>query len=125
MKVRFTAAVLLVAVVVALSATAVAFAGGTGDIIDDAANGTIDGTYTAAQVEAALAYLKSNPTFSQYSDAQGVLEDYLASLGAPGAAGVAAAGGELAFTGADTVLILGAGLALVAGGVVLRRRVRA
>jgi hypothetical protein len=85
-------------------------------IIKDAQDGTIDGTWTAAQIEAALAYLQDNPTYAQYSDLQGVLEDYLASLQDPGTQG-----GELAFTGGEVFLILAAGAALIGGGVLLRR----
>jgi hypothetical protein len=121
--------VLCAALIVLLAFACQAVAGGSvDDIITDAGNGTVDGDWSAGQVSAAIAYLKANPTESQYSDAQAVLEDYLASLGgASGGASApgAAAGGELAFTGADTLVILGAGLALVAGGVALRRRVRA
>jgi len=85
-------------------------------IIKDAQDGTIDGTWTAAQIKAALAYLQDNPTYAQYSDLQGVLEDYLASLQDPGTQG-----GELAFTGGEVFLILAAGAALIGGGVLLRR----
>jgi hypothetical protein len=85
-------------------------------IIKDAQDGTIDGTWTAAQIEAALAYVQDNPTYAQYSDLQGVLEDYLASLQEPGTQG-----GELAFTGGEVFLILAADAALIGGGVLLRR----
>ena len=46
-----------------------------------------------------------------------MLEDFLASLQAPGEQG-----GELAFTGGEVVLILGAGLGLIGSGAYLRRR---
>lgn len=85
-------------------------------IIKDAQDGTIDGNWTAAQIEAALAFLQDNPTYAQYSDLEGVLEDYLASLQDPGTQG-----GELAFTGGEVFLILAAGAALIGGGVLLRR----
>ncbi len=85
-------------------------------IIDDAADGTIDGNWTAAQVRAALTYVQNNPLEQQYSAVQGVLEDYLASLQAPGEQG-----GELAFTGGEVFLILAAGAALIGGGALLRR----
>jgi hypothetical protein len=132
MKVRFTTAVLLIAVVLALLSATAAFAGGgTGDIIDDAANGTVDGNYSAGQVQAALAYLKNNPTYSQYSDAQGVLEDYLASLSGGGSSGGSAdapgvlASGELAFTGGEIWVFIAAGSVLAGLGLALKRRVRA
>jgi len=85
-------------------------------IIKDAQDGTIDGDWTAAEIDAALAYLQDNPTYAQYSDLQGVLEDYLASLQDPGEQG-----GELAFTGGEVFLILAAGAALIGGGALLRR----
>jgi hypothetical protein len=86
-------------------------------IIKDASDGTIDGNWTAAQVRAALAYVQANPTLEQYSDIKGVLEDYLASLQAPGEQG-----GQLAFTGGEVFLVLAAGAALIGGGALLRRR---
>ncbi len=85
-------------------------------IIADAQDGTIDGTWTAAEIEAALAFIQDNPIYQQYSALQGVLEDYLASLQAPGEQG-----GELAFTGGEVFLILAAGAALIGGGALLRR----
>jgi hypothetical protein len=86
-------------------------------IIEDAADGTIDGTWSAAQINAALGYIQDNPLYEQYSDRKGVLEDYLASLQAPGEQG-----GELAFTGGEVLLILGAGAGLIGSGALLRRR---
>lgn len=86
-------------------------------IIKDAQDGTIDGDWTAAQIQAALAYLRDNPVYEQYSDLQGVLEDYLASLQAPGEQS-----GQLAFTGSEVLLILGAGAGLIGSGALLRRR---
>jgi hypothetical protein len=85
-------------------------------IIKDAQDGTIDGNWTAAQIRAALAYVQDNPTIKQYSDIEGVLEDYLASLQAPGAKS-----GQLAFTGGEIFLVLAAGAALIGGGLVLKR----
>ena len=85
-------------------------------IIKDAQDGTIDGNWTAAEIRAALAYIQDNPIYQQYSDLEGVLEDYLASLQAPGEQG-----GELAFTGGEVFLILAAGAALIGGGALLRR----
>ena len=88
-------------------------------IIDDAQDGTIDGDWTAAEIEAALAYIRDNPLYQQYADVEGVLEDYLAGLQDPG---VASDPGELAFTGAELLLLLGAGAGLAGGGALLRRR---
>jgi hypothetical protein len=85
-------------------------------ILKDAADGTIDGTWTDAEIQAALAFLQDNPTYEQYGALRGVLEDYLASLQDPGTQG-----GELAFTGGEVFLILAAGAALIGGGVLLRR----
>ena len=85
-------------------------------IIKDAQDGTIDGNWTAAEIRATLAYIQNNPIYQQYSNLEGVLEDYLASLQAPGEQG-----GQLAFTGGEVFLILAAGAALIGGGAVLRR----
>ncbi len=85
-------------------------------IIEDAQDGTIDGNWTSAEIEAALAYIQDNPIYQQYSALEGVLEDYLASLQAPGEQG-----GELAFTGGEVFLLLAAGAALIGGGALLRR----
>lgn len=85
-------------------------------ILEDAKDGTLDENWTAAEVRAALAYVQNNPLEQQYSAVQGVLEDYLASLQAPGEQG-----GELAFTGGEVFLILAAGAALIGGGALLRR----
>jgi hypothetical protein len=85
-------------------------------IIKDAQDGTIDGTWTAAEIRAALAYIQNNPVYQQYSDLEGVLQDYLASLQAPGEQG-----GQLSFTGGEVFLIMAAGAALIGGGALLRR----
>ena len=86
-------------------------------IIKDAQDGTIDGNWTAAEIQAALAYVQDNPAFKQYKPhVKGVLEDYLASLQAPGEKG-----GQLAFTGGEVFLFLAAGAALIGGGLALRR----
>ncbi len=90
-------------------------------IIKDASDGTIDGSYSAADVQAALDFLKANPTFSQYSNAQDVLADFLASLQSPGASN---AGQELKFTGGELAMVFAAGAGLIGSGTFLRRRRR-
>ena len=86
-------------------------------IIKDAKDGHIDGNWTAAEIRAALQYVENNPVLDQYHKIKGVLEDYLASLQAPGEQG-----GQLAFTGGEIILILGAGAGLIGSGALLRRR---
>lgn len=108
---------LLIVLVFAVVAQAAVSQSTIDAILDDAADGTVDGNWTAAQVRAALTYVQENPLEQQYGDVQGVLEDYLASLQAPGEQG-----GELAFTGGEVFLILAAGAALIGGGALLRRR---
>jgi hypothetical protein len=86
-------------------------------IIKDAQDGRIDGNWTTTEIRAAMRYAENNPILSAYSAIQGVLEDYLASLQAPGEQG-----GQLAFTGGEIILILGAGAGLIGSGALLRRR---
>jgi hypothetical protein len=105
------------AVLATLMLAGTAYAGTSEDIIKDAADGTIDGNYTAAQIRAALALIQNNPTYLQYSDVEGVLEDYLASLPSPGVQG-----GGLKFTGGELMPLFGAGLVLMGSGLALRRR---
>ena len=120
MKAKLVGALVL-ALILVLVLSSVAMAGTSqatiNAIIKDAQNGTLDGHWTAAQIRAALAYIENNPVFEQYSAIKGVLQDYLASLQAPGEQS-----GQLAFTGSNIVLALGAGAALIGGGVLLRRR---
>ena len=49
-------------------------------LLDDASDGVVDGSYSAAQVRAALTVVRSDPAYMQYSDIEGVLVDYLASI---------------------------------------------
>jgi hypothetical protein len=119
MRIRFVGALgvaLLLILVFAVVATAAVPQSVIDAIIQDAQDGTLDGNWSAAQIEAALAYIQGNPMYQQYSDIEGVLEDYLASLQAPGGQA-----GQLAFTGGAIFLVLAAGAALVGGGVLLRR----
>jgi hypothetical protein len=118
MKLRIvTIAVMVVVAVLMVASVAQAASSTTTAIITDAQDGHIDGTYTAAQVQAALNFLKGDPSLQQYTDVEGVLQDYLASLPAP-----EAQTGGLMFTGGSTVVIFAFGLALMGGGLVLRRR---
>ena len=118
MKVKLLGAIavaLLIILVFAVVAVAVPQA--TIDaIIKDAQNGTLEGTWTAEQVQAALGALQNDPLYAAYSDSAGVLEDYLASLQAPGDQN-----GQLAFTGSELLLVLAAGAGLIGGGALLRR----
>jgi len=100
-------------------------------ITKDGQDGTIDGHYTAAEIQAALDYIANDPLYQQYSDLQGVLQAYLASLQAPGVKnsktpGVKnrdkSAAWELAFTGSRILFVFGAGIALIGSGFALRRR---
>jgi hypothetical protein len=120
MKAKFVGALVLALILVLVFST-VAMAGVSqatiNAIIKDAQDGTLDGHWTAAQIRAALAYIENNPVYEQYSAIKGVLQDYLASLQAPGEQS-----GQLAFTGSNIVLVLGAGAALIGGGALLRRR---
>jgi hypothetical protein len=119
MRVKFVGAIavaLLVILVFAAVAAAAVPQSTIDAIIEDAQDGTIDGNWTAAEIQAALAYIQDNPVYQQYSDLEGVLEDYLASLQAPGEQG-----GQLAFTGGEVLLVLAAGAALIGGGALLRR----
>jgi hypothetical protein len=120
MKAKLLGAITL-AVVLLLVFAVVAQAGVSQAIIDqiiqDAKDGHIDGNWTAAQIRAALRYAENNPILTAYSQIQGVLEDYLASLQGPGEQG-----GQLAFTGGEIILILGAGAGLIGSGALLRRR---
>ena len=119
MKARlFGAITLAVILLLVFAAVASAVPQSTIDaIIRDAKDGQIDGNWTAAEIRAALAYAQGNPTLAQYTNIKGALEDYLASLQAPGEQG-----GQLAFTGGEIILILGAGAGLIGSGAFLRRR---
>jgi predicted PurR-regulated permease PerM len=124
MKAKTLGAMLLAVLVVILVFAAVAQAAVSQStinaILKDAQDGTIDGSWSAAQIQAALTYIHDNPTLEQYSDLEGVLSDFLSSSQAPGEQS-----GQLAFTGSAILLILGAGTGLIASGALLRRRSRA
>jgi hypothetical protein len=119
MKAKFIGALvlaLLLLLVFAMTASAVSQST-IDSILQDAKDGQIDGTWTAAEIRAALAYAENNPTLDQYTQIKGALEDYLASLQAPGSQS-----GELAFTGGEIFLVFAAGAGLIVSGALLRRR---
>ncbi|MCX6373248.1 MAG: hypothetical protein NTX16_09240 [Actinobacteria bacterium] len=120
MKTKLMCAITL-AVVLLLVFAVVAQAGvkqGTIDkIIKDAKDGQIDGNWTTNEIRAALRYAGSSGVTAEVTDVKGVLEEYLASLQGPGEQG-----GQLAFTGGEIILILGAGAGLIGSGALLRRR---
>ena len=118
MKMRIvTIAVMVVVAVLMVASVAQAASSTTTAIIKDAQDGHLDGNYTAAQVQAALAFLKSDPSLAAVHRRRGRAQDFLASLPAP-----AAQTGGLMFTGGSTVVIFAFGLALMGGGLLLRRR---
>ena len=119
MKFKFLSAIavaLLIVLVFAVVAQAAVPQSVIDAIIKDAQNGTLEGTWTAEQVQAALGALQNDPLYEQYGGSAGVLEDYLASLQAPGDQN-----GQLAFTGSELLLVLAAGAGLIGGGALLRR----
>jgi hypothetical protein len=61
-------------------------------IIADASDGVINGSYSAAQVRAAINTVRTDPVYSQYSDIEGVLVDYLGGLGMASHAGATGGG---------------------------------
>ena len=95
-----------------------AFAGDTTSAIvrDVAADGHVDGHYTAAQLRAALA----SPLLQQYGGSGGVA-GVQAALTHHTPPGTGHHSGTLPFTGADIVLFLAIGGVLVAAGFGLRR----
>ena len=118
MKMRVvTIAVTVVIAMLMVVSVAQAASSTTTAIIKDAQDGHVDGNYTAVQVQAALSYLNNDPSLMMYTDVKGVLEDYLASLSSP-----ATENGGLMFTGGSTAVIFAFGLALMGGGLFLRKQ---
>jgi hypothetical protein len=117
MKSKFIGAlVLALLLLLVFAVTASAVSQSTIDaILKDAADGQITGNWTAAEIRAALAYAENST--DPYTEVKGTLEDYLASLQAPGEQG-----GELAFTGGEILLVFGIGAGLIGSGALLRRR---
>ena len=109
----------------------------TTQIIHDAADGRIDGHYTAAEVRAALRVVNSDPPYSQYSDIAGVLQAYLSSFTAstssptaasatPSAATATGSVGrqasQLDYTGGQPFVAFALGGALLIAGLAVRLR---
>ena len=120
MRFKVVSAILVVFIVALIVAPmALAISQATIDaILKDAADGTLSGGWSKAQVAAVLAWLQNNPLAQQYSNAEPVLEGYLAGGGEPGTT----SGGNLAFTGANVLLAFALGAGLIGGGLLLRRR---
>ena len=72
--------VVLLLLAVGLLASSASARGSAVALLEDASDGVVDGSYTAAQVRNALAVVRSDPAYMQYSDVEGVLVDYMASL---------------------------------------------
>ena len=109
----------------------------TTQVVHDATDRSVNGHYTAAQMRAALAAVKSNPVYSQYSDTAGVLQACLASYSTSGSATTtagatqtAAATGfavtlrpsQLDYTGGQPLVAFALGGTLIIAGAVLRGR---
>ena len=113
MKAKLLGAIVLTLILVLVLST-VALAGVSqatiNAIIKDAQDGTLDGHWKPAEISAALAFVQNDPIYDAYSNLKGVLQDYLASLQAPGEQS-----GQLAFTGSNIVLAFGVGAALIGG----------
>ncbi|MHB0980920.1 MAG: hypothetical protein ACYC5Q_12780 [Thermoleophilia bacterium] len=131
-------AIAMVALVLVLALGGTALAATTQDIYNDYAdNGKLDGTYTIAEIEAYL----NDATVHQYGSA-GVLtpldglltavlgamkagDDYAAALAkALGTSTDTGGRATLPFTGAELAVILLGAVALLGGGVALRRATR-
>lgn len=70
------------------TAAPTAWAGGSaGALLKDASDGVVNGTYGAATVRSALSMVRSDPAYTMYSDIEGVLVDYLASITGSGGGG--------------------------------------
>jgi hypothetical protein len=80
-------ALVLLAVAGGISASTASAGGGATALIKDASDGVVDGTYSAAVVRSALAIVRGDPAYTMYSDIEGVLVDYLASITKPGGGG--------------------------------------
>lgn len=113
---KLLAAVIL-AVILVLSVTAVAQAATVSQstidaIIEDAKDGTLDGDWTAKEINAARKAWNNDPILVQYNG----------DFPIPPSTEPPIVTGELAFTGAPLGLMLVGGLILIVGGVALRRQ---
>jgi len=111
----------LLAMVASLVFASVAVAAVSQETIDaimaDAQDGTLDGNWTEAQVQAALDWFQNSPLAQQYGGNEDVLEDFLSGSDEPGDGG-----GSLSFTGANLPLAFGIGIALMGAGLLVRRK---
>ena len=109
-RLRTTLALAAAALLVAVPS---AMASVTDQIIKDARDGHIDGTYTSAQLQAALA----SPLLKTYGGDGGV-EAVRSALGSQTSS---SSGGTLPFTGFETGTFVVLGFSLIIVGFVLRR----
>jgi len=110
-RLRTTLALVIAALLVAVPS---ALASVTDQIIKDARDGHIDGTYTTAQLQAALA----SPLLRTYGGDGGV-EAVRSALGSQTSS--SGSGGTLPFTGFETGTFVVLGFSLIVVGFVLRR----
>ena len=75
--------VVLLLVAIGLCASSASARGSVLALLDDASDGVVNGSYGATTVRAALKVVRSDPAYMQYSDIEGVLVDYLASITRP------------------------------------------
>jgi len=71
---------ILLLVATGLFASSASAGGSIRTLLDDASDGVVDGKYSAAAVRAALVVVRGDPAYMQYSDIEGVLVEYLASI---------------------------------------------
>jgi hypothetical protein len=132
--------ILIITLGAVFAAVAWASSATTAQIIQDASDGTINGHYTVAEVRAALAAVESDPSYSQYSDIETVIANYLSSLLAatatptptprwtakatvtPAPTPSPSAVQQLDYTGGQPLLLFAMGGALLCAGAVLWRR---
>jgi hypothetical protein len=83
----FVLALVLLALAGGTAASTARAGGGATGLIKDASDGVVNGTYSAATVRSALSMVRSDPAYTMYSDIEGVLVDYLASITNPDGGG--------------------------------------
>ena len=116
-----TIAVLAVVALLMVASVAQAASGTTTAIIKDAQDGHLDGNYTAAQVQAALDVREERPVAQQYTNVEGVLERLPVQPGRARQPRTAASCSPAARPSSSSAC----GLALMGGGLLLRRRLAA